>query len=284
MQGIFQRWVEKAIICASERLGAPSMTKRCFTTIVLVLLLYPVFASAQEAASNVSSRVEQRYDLVDVSGHRSPVHIAGSVTFSDNSSKVTRYSYQVDASAVNVSKKSVLLLCLRFQTSGGSAPGLDDVYQNEYFLGEGTLAPGALESVHLLPSRFSAPKVNGLPSVEPSTLSPTATAQVEFVQFTDGSIWGDRDAAAEVLRVRWATVRQLATLEHTYVQSGEQAFQGELSKETLLPCINSLRDACKDKLDYSGCELDRVQRMLEAARKHRAEMRSGEPSQTAQLR
>jgi hypothetical protein len=123
MPGIFQRWVKKAIICASERLGAPFMTKPGFTTIVLVLLLHPVFASAQEGTSDVSSREEQRYELVDVSGRHSPVHIAGYVTFSDNPSKVTRYSYQVDASAVNVSKKSVLLLRLRFQTSGGECPG-----------------------------------------------------------------------------------------------------------------------------------------------------------------
>jgi hypothetical protein len=263
------------------------MTKTGFTTIALVLLLHPVFTSAQERASEVSSREQQRYELVDASGHRSPVHIAGYVTFSDDSSKVTRYSYQVDASAANVSNKSVLLLRLRFQTSGGSAPGLDDVYENDYFFGEGTLAPGALESVHLAPYGFSAPIVNGIPLVEtadPSTPRPTATAQVEFVQFTDGSTWGDRDAAAEVFRLRRATVRQLTALEQTYVQSGEQAFRGELSRETLLPCINSLQAACKNNLDYSRCALDGVEGMLEATRNHKRTMRSGAPNQVAQLR
>jgi hypothetical protein len=251
------------------------MTKPGFTTIVLALLLHPVFTSAQERASDVSSREPQRYELVDASGHRSPVHIAGYVTFSDNPSKVTRYSYQVDASAANVSHKSVLLLRLRFQVSGGSAPGLDDVYSHDYFFGEDTLAPGASESVHLSPYGFSAPLMNGVPPVEASTLMPTATAQVEFVQFTDGSIWGDRDAAAEVFRIRRATVQQLKVLEQTYVQSGEQAFRGELSKETLLPCINSLQAACKDNLDNSRCALDRVQGMLDSARSHKAEMRLG---------
>lgn len=260
------------------------MTKPGFTTIILVLLLCPVFTSAQEGAGDVSSREEQRYQLVDASGYRSPVHIAGYVTFRYNPSKVTRYSYQVDASAINVSKKSVLLLRLRFQVSGGSAPGLDEGYRNEYFFRESSLTPAASEIVHLSPFGFGSPEVNGVPLVEPSPLRPTATSQVEFVQFTDGSIWGDRDAAAEVFKVRRATFLQLKVLEHTYAQSGEQAFRDELSKETLLPCINSLQVACKDKLDYTGCALDRVRGMLEAARKHKAAMRSGEPSETAQRR
>lgn len=262
------------------------MTKPGFTAIALVLLFHPVFTSGQEPA-DTSIREQQRYELSDASGHLSPVRIAGYVTFSDDPSKVTRYSYQVDASATNVSNDSVLLLSVRFQTSGGSAPGLDYVYENDYFFREGALAPGALESVHLSPYGFGAPIVNGVPLVEtidPSALKPTATAQVKFVQFTDGSTWGDQDAAADVLTARRGTVRQLAALEQTYVQSGEKAIRGELSKETLLPYINWLQAACKNNLDYSRCALDRVQGMLEAARNHKRTMRSVAPNQTVQLR
>jgi hypothetical protein len=253
------------------------MTKP-ITTIALLLLLHSVFTSAREEAS-APSQEQQRYELADASGHRSPVQIAGYVTFRDNPSKVTRYSYQVDASATNVSNKSVLLLRLRFETNGGSAPGLDAIYESDYFFGEGTLAPGVSDDVHISPLSFGAPIVDGVPLVntaDPSTLGPTATARVEFVQFTDGSTWGDRDAAADVFKVRRATVRQLTALEKAYVQSGEQAFRAELSKENtpLLPGINSLRAACKDNLDYSRCALDKVRGMLEAARIHNGAMRS----------
>jgi hypothetical protein len=263
------------------------MTKALFTTIAVVVVLQPAFTAAQESASDVSSQVHQRYELLDTSGRRSPIQIVGRVTFRDDPSKVIRYSYQVDALATNVSNKSVLLLRLRFQTSGGSAPGLDYAYEDDYFFGDGTLAPGVSDSVHSSPFGFGAPVVNGIPSVEtadPSAFGPTATARVEFVQFTDGSTWGDRDVAAEVFKARRATIRQVTALKEVYVHSGEQAFRRELSKETLLPCVNLSRAACKDNLDYSRCVLDRIEGTLEAARNHNRAMRSLAPSQTAQLR
>jgi hypothetical protein len=244
------------------------MTKPHFTAIALVCLLFqPVLASAQEVMRDAPSQEQQRYELVDTSRQHSPIRIAGYVIFRDNPSKVTRYSYQVGASATNVATKSVVLLCMHFQTSGGSAPGLDNSYRSDYFFGD-ALPPDGSESVHISPFGFSAPIVNGVPQVETADPSPsrlTATAQVEFVQFSDGSTWGDREAAADALKARRETLGEFKMLQRIHTEQGEQAFMDALSKPTVLPCVEQVKNTCQNKLTGSTCALGAIRQKLEAA-------------------
>jgi hypothetical protein len=243
----------------------------CLVTIIG--LGKPRFASAQ---------VQLR--LVDVSG-KSPIHVSGYIEFSDHPSEVMRYSYQVHASAKNVSNKDVLLMLIHFEANGGSGPGLDDNSQYEYFFGEG-LRPNMSEIVSKSPIRFSAPTVNGAPADTNDlvTLRPKAIAQVEFVQFSDGSTWGDVESAKDDVKARRASLKELKALDRIYSESGEQAFREELSKQTALPCINSLQSACKSDADFSRCTLDKVRVMLEAASNHQREMRSRVPIEAEGLR
>jgi len=197
------------------------------------------------------------------------------VNFSDTPAKITRYSYQVHASAMNASNRDVLLMVMHFEASSGRAPGFDLTYQREYFFSKNPLESGASETVDGSPSSFSGPIVNGVPSIATAKSTPEATVQVEFVQFSDGSTWGEPEAARDILKTRRASLRRLLVLQHTYEESGEQAFVDELSKEPLLPCVNLAKSACKDDGDYSWCALDRLRGMLDAARNHKRAMTSG---------
>jgi hypothetical protein len=207
--------------------------------------------------------VEKRMKLRDVSDSGSPIHVSGQLTFRDNGSKVTPFCYQITATAKNVSSKSMLLVVIHFQANGLGGPGHDEQYSQEYFFTE-PLEPDAAEkyeSEHSLGPREAlvSPDVNRQPE------RPTATASVEFVQFSDGSTWGDSDAAADAFEIRRNTVRELEALEHIYEESGERAFRDELSRETYLPSIDALKKICGGQEDYSSCARDAVRRAIETS-------------------
>jgi hypothetical protein len=207
--------------------------------------------------------------LVDVSDKGSPVHISGQVLFKDDDTKISRYSYQVKASATNVSNKRILLMVIRFEANGGTGPGYDSISRRDYFFFPNVVQPGAVENVDQAPISFDDPVVDGSPAVENATQSrPAATARVEFIEFDDGSIWGDAETATSEFEHRQRTIRQLGVLEHFYNYSGEQAFLDELSKQTDLGWISELRDDCKSKNNYFTCAHDEVLRLLEKAKQH----------------
>jgi hypothetical protein len=235
---------------------------RSFREITLCVLLAAVVETGAVAQVQIK--------LLDISGESSPIRVSGHIAFSDNPSKVTRYSYQVTASATNTANEDILLMVMHFEASAGDAPGLDDTYRHEYFFSNKALEPGVSESVHCSPLIVSAPFVNGKPveTDDPSTSEPRATAQVEFVQFRDGSTWGNPEAAKDDLKSRQATLQELELLERTYRESGESIFRDQLSRQVSLPCISSLKSSCKDNRDYSRCALDKIREMLVVARNH----------------
>ena len=251
----------------------------CEITLCVLLAAVAGSGGAPRAAAQVQIK------LLDISGDSSPIHVSGYVTFSDNPSKVTRYSYQVTASAANTANKDILLMVMHFEASAGNAPGLDDTYRHEYFFSSKALEPGVSESVHGSPLIVSPPFVDGQPvwTSGPSTSEPKATAQVEFVQFSDGSTWGDPEAAKDDLKARQATLQELELLERTYRSSGESAFRDQLSRQVFLSCITSLKSSCKDKRDYSRCALNKIREMLEVARNRQRVTISGVPALAEQL-
>ena len=190
------------------------------------------------------------------------------MTFRDNPAVVLRYFYGVEALVKNVSDKDVLSWAVRFETSGGRASGLNFSYWHDYFLTGDALAAGAVESVHPSPSRFGAATVNGAPithATDSSTQATTASVRVEFVQFRDGSTWGDGDVETEVFRERRQTLDKLESLQRLYSERGEKAFLDALAEPTTLPCIERVKKDCQNNNDDSSCALGTIQKMLASA-------------------
>jgi hypothetical protein len=208
--------------------------------------------------------VEKRMKLRDVSESGSPIRVSGQLTFRDDGSRVTPFCYRITATAKNVSSKSMLLMVIHFQASGMGGPGHDEQYSQEYFFME-PLEPDAIEKYESGHLSFGPREAPVSPDADRKPEPPTATASVEFVQFSDGSTWGDADAAADAFEIRQHTVRELEALEHIYEESGEQAFRAELSKETYLPTVGALKSICGGKEDYSSCARDAVRRTIERA-------------------
>jgi hypothetical protein len=86
-----------------------------------------------------------------------------------------------------------------------------------------------------------------------------------FVQFVDGSSWGDSAAAAKSLRDRQLVLEQLEILKEDEKREGRKEFLEALSQPTILQPILSLQDLYSEKRDLS-LVVGRVNDMLENAR------------------
>lgn len=203
----------------------------------------------------------------------SPISVLGYVTYRYDESNKFPFSYQENIAARNVSDKSVLLMVIHLEAAG--TPGQDETYSQEYFFG-GALKPGAIE-VRDEPGASFGRAVNGIFLID-SGHDPHAIAKVrvEFVQFSDGSTWGDADSAKNVLDMRAETLTELDKLEHIYEQAGEDAFLEEFARaDDHLSVIGQLKGACRDKAKTSNCGHNAVQRTIDVAKEHQTEIDSG---------
>jgi hypothetical protein len=235
------------------------------------VLLAMQFASMAICSGQIKIRLQ------DVSAKGSPLQVSGTVSFEDDSSKPIRYTYRPEGSIANVSGKGVTLFVIHFEAGGVNAPGLDYTYDEERFFGLDILEPGKTESIHNSPVRFGASTINGQPvpeDVGPDAV-PAATAEVTFVQFVDGSTWGDPEAGHKSLIVRTQTFHELTRLEQVLEEGGERALKAEVSNMDIRfqpPCIGNLVRSCNNRA--ASCLADGLHSMIQAARQHETEMRT----------
>jgi len=213
--------------------------------------------------------------LHEVRKHRTPVRVSGTFSFQDDPSQAIRYTYRIEGFLSNVSKRGVLLTVVHFGTSGVNAPGLDFTYIMDRFFGPAVLQAGGLEKIEDVPIPFGETTVNGKPV--PEEVGPdahtTAKAQVTFVQFMDGSTWGDVDAGCEFILRRRSTLVELKRLEQVLNAQGTDEFARELSNSAAsfqFPAIEALISECKSKA--GPCLIHGLHSMLQAATEHQAEM------------
>src|SRR4029077_14601171 len=110
--------------------------------------------------------------------------------------------------------------------------------------------------------------------LEPERGAPQkVTASVLFVQYADGSFWGDKEEANTVLAVRKETIGRLMALASIYREKGETAFVDALSERTDLPAVSSLEDFCQHNNNTGGV-VHRLFRMLATVDEHARKMKS----------
>jgi hypothetical protein len=213
--------------------------------------------------------------LHEVRKHRTPVRVSGTISFQDDPSQAIRYTYRTEGFLSNVSRKGILLTVVHFKTSGVNAGGLDHTYMMDRFFGPVVLQAGRLEKIKNSPISFGEAIVNGKPV--PEEVGPDAharaTAQVTFVQFVDGSTWGDVDAGREFILSRRSTLGELKRLEKVLNAQGMDVFALDLSNSAAsfqFPGIGALINACRSKA--SSCLIDGLRSCLQAATEHQAEM------------
>ena len=207
--------------------------------------------------------------LHDVSEHGAPLRVSGTISFEVDPSQAIRYTYRTEGSVANVSDRDVVLTAIHIEASGENAPGLDSNLVVDRFFGPTVLRAGQSEKLDMPPVSFGTPTVN---SSRPPI--PVATAKVTFVQFVNGSTWGDADAGRRLIRQRRLTLWRLTKFEQDeQMVNAQGADVRELFNSfwnVQFPAVGALLSDCKSKA--GSCLIDGLHSMLQSAREHQVEM------------
>jgi hypothetical protein len=205
---------------------------------------------------------------LDASKAGSPIKLSGSVFFTDEASGVLRYSFRTRLTATNVSSKSVLAVVTMIRTRGTGKIELHNTRKDDYFFRSETLEPNASVSMEEIAGPFGEPtaEIEGRPSTEPK-----AVAAVTFVQFADGSTWGDKTEGQDLLLKRRPALAQLKLLAEIYQTQGEEPFVGALNKPSSFEAIASLQQLYVSSKEAAGV-LKRLTHMIKCAEEHERAM------------
>lgn len=198
-----------------------------------------------------------------------PLRISGTISFEVDPSQALRYAYRTEGAVTNVSGRNVLLTSIHIEAPGENAPGLDSNLVVDHFFGPTVLRAGQTEEIDMPSVSFRTPTVNS--SGPPIRV---ATAKVTFVQFANGSTWGDGDAGHRLILYRRLTLWKLQKFEQDeQLLSAQDADVRELLNSfwnVQFPTIGALLSDCKPKA--GSCLIDGLHSMLEAARGHQVEI------------
>jgi hypothetical protein len=212
--------------------------------------------------------------LVDISAPGSPVRISGTVLFQDDTAAALRYTYLIDGSMTNVSSKEILLTIIHISDTGVGGLGLNHTVAVERFFGSNDLNPGGVEGINHSPIRLGPAVSAGSVPAETATSPSATTAELVFLQFADGSTWGDPDAGREQLSVRTKTLGELHKLGLILNERGGPDLKSELLRvgQFQFPAIDSLVQSCMN--ETAPCLTHRLRSMLKQAELHETEMRA----------
>jgi hypothetical protein len=220
-----------------------------------------------------------KIDLHDVSPKACPVRVSGVVSVVDDTSNSIR-SYQVNGHFHNVSNKDIALIVVHLSSDERNWPSLNLTYKEDYFF-RNLLEKNS--SVSFDPSEVKLKLVPNDPvpddQMERSSVL-AASAEMVFVQFADGTTWGDSQAERDALTQRKQIAQELSRLERVLGDAGEQALVNEFSsKSDQLPaCVRSLLDRCS--VGSPSCLADDLRSVLATARQHEINMKSASTKAT----
>ncbi len=240
-------------------------------TIALIVVLTSHFSWTQDGCGDHTEQEHiARISLRDTSERGSPVRIAGYVTLQDNPAENIR-SYWVRASGKNVSKKGISAWSASIETTGGNGPELNLNESHDFFFTGDVVAPNGADGVTSCPTRLVLGVGNGTSSTHTAdAAAPTASVRVMFVQFSDGSTWGDPDEAAKVHQLRRETLQKIQSLQQVYSERGEKAFMDALAQPTALPCFERIKTLCENESTDSICARREIQQMMTTAAQQRS--------------
>jgi hypothetical protein len=215
--------------------------------------------------TSAASHAQRTVALHDVSEHGAPLRVSGAISFVIDPSQAIRYTYRTEGSVANVSDRDVVLTAIHIEASGENAPGLDSNLVVDRFFGPTVLRAGQSEKIDMPPLSFGTPMVNS--SGPPIRV---ATVKVTFVQFVNGSTWGDADAGRRLIRQRKFTLERFERLSALNPQGADVRELLNSFWNVQFPAVGTLLSDCKSKA--GSCLIDGLHFMLQSAREHQVEM------------
>src|SRR5712691_9501518 len=176
---------------------------------ITCVLFWCVFACATDVSA----------PILDKSPAGSPVSSTGSVTFSTTTtgSGAIVISHRDDWKARNISDKSIVALVATLSIVFPNGYRMSRVAQYEAFFHPILVSPG--DEVDLFADSHGGP-VMKIKDLEPR--QPSCEVVLRWVQFADGTTFGDEKYGVELLRARQETWIALAHLNEVYQTKGPE--------------------------------------------------------------
>lgn len=201
-----------------------------------------------------------------------PVVLSGVVHGPDIDVAKSQYSYTAQMTSENESNKSIMLLIYRFELLVATdestsemppkiSPERSVTRIEDFFFSRTLLEPGATTSakLQLVPYDLNRDRQVPLTRISP-------TSKILFVQFSDGTWWGDSEVAQQPLAERGEALKYLQHLLEIHRRFGELGLASELRAPSNLTVAAILKQI------YGGGDsrpvLDRAREMLAAGEAH----------------
>jgi hypothetical protein len=218
--------------------------------------------------------------LTDRSGAGSPFQASGRLLLREAvHGNQLEWSWGENVAVKNVSSKPILLFVVTLTEVGRhpapagrhSAPGNGPTYEleDDRFFSENLIQPN--ESLTLRDSEPGAPNVGCCINPLAEKTDPTAEYYLRFVQFADGSTFGDPAEARDALAWRETILRGLRELNQSYAEHGEQGFAAKLKERSAFSETAPFKQILR-KYSEGGVQaaLDKARQMLATAEQHAA--------------
>jgi hypothetical protein len=231
---------------------------------ILILLSFPELTIGQNSTDETVISVP----VVDKSPGGSPLAISGTFWLAERvRDGMLETSQDAEVLARNITSKPIVVLVCSF-----TGDGSDNTIHFEYFLSLNLFEPGATDEIVEKRGLWTTRNLVQA-RAEGQAGQKTVPIEVRFVQFEDGSIFGDRKSAGEYLAARYKAWQGLQELKQVYVLRGEQEFASTL-KNTVNDLAglyaHTLRETQKN--EGTPAAFEKLNRMLALGEKRRQTM------------
>lgn len=198
--------------------------------------------------------------VVDKSGAGAPLEVSGKATLRESArANALEWSWGEKVEVKNTSGKAILFFVATITEVGRrSAParqratlGDGPTYQleDDRFFSNQLIEPGA--TLVLRDTNPGVPEIACCINPLAQTHEPSAEYRLEFAQFADGSIFGDRSQAQGSLAIRRSIVGGLRRLLGSYEQGGEAGFTDALGSLRSHPIASGLPPDAEEQPPFS---------------------------------
>jgi len=225
----------------------------------LLPLLCIVLPSTSLAQQKV---IEVPFDNTAVSG--SPIEVTGKVLVQETiAGNQVRSAWEENVTAKNISPKPILLLLGILDAIGPYSDGGYELRIDRFF------------SQDVIPPQATIPLASGTTTLKDACCinpldeaeDPKADFRVLFVQFLDGSTFGDPDSAQDMLKNRASALHDLRGLIRAYLDHGAPAFQSRLQQVHGIVFVRIRRT---NKEEGADAAISQARKMLAIAEEHQA--------------
>jgi hypothetical protein len=202
------------------------------------------------------SQLTYTVPVMDKSDRGRPLEISGTASFTERiiaNSVISSSHFRVEAR--NVSGKGILLQLAYFDGVGPHGGGVHHVIQIDHFFW-GDIAPGdSFVLARSGPRERSSASTDRVSPLQPAD-EPKAEVSVQYVQFVDGSTFGEETIAKERLEVRSVILDALRRLDNA---GSEKVFRALLAQKIQPDDADSFLEAFRHTEKHRGTAAARAQ-------------------------